>query len=73
MPRGGDRSGADRGGRATLEAVLPGVRLVELVGAQPALESAVVTRTDDDHLSTQAFLRVVTRTAKSSPALSLAA
>ena len=43
---------------------VPGVRLVELIGAEPALESAVVTRPDVEHLSTQAFLRVVSRTGK---------
>jgi DNA-binding transcriptional LysR family regulator len=52
---------------------VPGVRLIELIAAQPVLESAVVTRRDVEHLSTQAFLHVVSHTAKSSPALSLAA
>ena len=47
---------------------VPGVRLVELIAAEPALESAVVTRPDVEHLSTQAFLRVVSRTGNSTPA-----
>jgi DNA-binding transcriptional LysR family regulator len=69
------------GGAALLPAsageryAVPGVRLVELDGAEPALESAVLTRPDVEHLSTQAFLRAVVRAAKPkpTPALGLAA
>ena len=39
---------------------VPGVRLIELLGVGPTLESAVVTRPDVEHLSIQAFLRAVT-------------
>jgi DNA-binding transcriptional LysR family regulator len=42
----------------------PGVRLVELAGAEPAFESAVLTRPDAEHLATQAFLHAVSRAAK---------
>jgi DNA-binding transcriptional LysR family regulator len=52
---------------------VPGVCLVELIGATPALESAVVTRTDCEHISTQTFLRAVAHAAKSRPALGLVA
>jgi hypothetical protein len=54
---------------------VPGVQLVELIAAEAALETAVITRPDVDHLSTQAFLRVVSRASKASPspALPLAA
>jgi DNA-binding transcriptional LysR family regulator len=67
------------GGAALLPAsvgdrhAVPGVRLVELLGAGPTLESAVVTRADSDELSTQAFLRAVTHAAKPAPALGLVA
>jgi DNA-binding transcriptional LysR family regulator len=67
------------GGAALLPAsvgdrhAVPGVRLVELLGAEPTLESAVVTRAESEHLSTQAFLRAVTHAAKPRPALGLAA
>jgi DNA-binding transcriptional LysR family regulator len=52
---------------------VPGVRLVELEGAEPAFESAVVTRPEAEHLSTQAFLHAVVRAGKPAPALSIAA
>lgn len=58
------------GGAALLPAsvgdrhAMPGVRMVELMGAEPMLESAVVTPTECEHLSTQAFLRAVTHAAK---------
>jgi DNA-binding transcriptional LysR family regulator len=67
------------GGAALLPAsvgeryAVPGVCLVELVGATPTLESAVVTRTDCEHLSTQAFLRAVAHAARPRPALGLVA
>jgi DNA-binding transcriptional LysR family regulator len=67
------------GGAALLPAsvgeryAVPGVCLVELLGATPTLESAVVTRADCEHLSTQAFLRAVTHAAKPRPALGLVA
>jgi DNA-binding transcriptional LysR family regulator len=52
----------------------PGVRLVELTGVAPAFESAVLTHPDTEHLTTHAFLRVLTRAAKPQPArLQLAA
>jgi hypothetical protein len=46
---------------------------VELAGAEPAYESAVVTRPDSEHLSTQAFLHAVVRAGNPVPALPLAA
>jgi DNA-binding transcriptional LysR family regulator len=52
---------------------VPGVRLVELIGSEPGLQSAVVTRPDAEQLSTQAFLRAVTRAARPVPTLPLAA
>jgi DNA-binding transcriptional LysR family regulator len=52
---------------------VPGVRLVRLIGAEPVLQSAVVTRQDCELVSTQAFLRAATRAARPSPALPLAA
>jgi DNA-binding transcriptional LysR family regulator len=52
---------------------VPGVRLVELLGSEPTLESAVITHADSQHLSTQAFLRAVTHAAKPRPALGLVA
>jgi DNA-binding transcriptional LysR family regulator len=67
------------GGAALLPAsvseryAVPGVQLVELAGAEPAYESAVVTRPDSEHLSTQAFLHAVVRAGKPVPALPLAA
>jgi DNA-binding transcriptional LysR family regulator len=52
---------------------VPGVRLIELLGVEPTLESAVVTRPDVEHLSMQAFLRAVTYAARPRPALGRAA
>jgi DNA-binding transcriptional LysR family regulator len=52
---------------------VPGVRLVELLGVGPTLESAVVTRPDVEHLSVQSFLRAVTYAARPRPALGRAA
>jgi DNA-binding transcriptional LysR family regulator len=52
---------------------VPGVRLIELLGDGPMLESAVVTRPDVEHLGMQAFLRAVTYAAKPRPALRRAA
>jgi DNA-binding transcriptional LysR family regulator len=52
---------------------VPGVHLVELLGEEPTLESAVVTRADSEHFSTQLFLRAVTHAAKPKPALGLVA
>ena len=52
---------------------VPGVRLIELLGVGPTLESAVVTRPDVEHLSMQAFLRAVTYAAKPRPVLGRAA
>ena len=50
---------------------IPGVRLVELEGAEPAFESAIVTRLDAEHISTQAFLHAVVRAGRAAPALPL--
>jgi DNA-binding transcriptional LysR family regulator len=67
------------GGAALLPAsageryAVPGVRLVELIGTEPALQSVGVTRPDAEQLSTQAFLRAVTRAARPIPTLPLAA
>jgi DNA-binding transcriptional LysR family regulator len=67
------------GGAALLPAsiseryAVPGVRLVELAGAEPAFEVAVVTQLEIEHLSTQAFLRAVTHAARPAPRLPLAA
>jgi DNA-binding transcriptional LysR family regulator len=67
------------GGAALLPAsiseryAIPGVRLVELAGVEPAFESAIVTRPDADHISTQAFLHAVVRAGKPAPALPIAA
>jgi DNA-binding transcriptional LysR family regulator len=67
------------GGAALLPAsaseryAVPGVRLVELAGAEPAFESAVVTRRDAEHIGTQAFLHAVVRAGRAAPALRLAA
>ena len=68
------------GGAALLPAsageryAVPGVRLVPLLGAEPVLQSAIVTRPDSEQLSTQAFLRAATRAAvRPYPALPLAA
>src|SRR4051794_19712727 len=52
---------------------VPGVCMLELLGVEPILESAVVTRADSDHFSTQAFLRAVSHAAKPKPALGLVA
>jgi DNA-binding transcriptional LysR family regulator len=52
---------------------VPGVRLIELLGVGPTLESAVVTRPDVEPLSMQAFRRAVTSAAKPRPALGRAA
>jgi hypothetical protein len=52
---------------------VPGVRLIELLGVGPTLESAVVTRPDVEHLRMQTFLRAVTYAAKPRPALRRAA
>jgi DNA-binding transcriptional LysR family regulator len=52
---------------------VPGVRMLELLGADATLESAVVTRADSEELSTRAFLRAVTHAAKPKPALGLVA
>jgi DNA-binding transcriptional LysR family regulator len=62
------------GGAALLPAsiteryVAPGVRLVELAGAEPAFESAVLTHPDAESLATQAFLHALPRAAKPRPA-----
>jgi DNA-binding transcriptional LysR family regulator len=67
------------GGAALLPAsvadrhAVPGVCMLELLGVEPILESAVVTRADSDHFSTQAFLRAVSHAAKPKPALGLVA
>jgi DNA-binding transcriptional LysR family regulator len=67
------------GGAALLPAsiseryAVPGVRLVELAGAEPAFESAVVTRPDAEELSTHAFLHAVVRAGKPALALPVAA
>jgi hypothetical protein len=47
--------------------------MLELLGADATLESAVVTRADSEELSTRAFLRAVTHAAKPKPALGLVA
>jgi DNA-binding transcriptional LysR family regulator len=58
------------GGAALLPASIieryaaPGVRLVELAGLEPVLESAVLTDPDSEHLATHAFLRTVAHAAK---------
>jgi DNA-binding transcriptional LysR family regulator len=51
-------------GAITERYAAPGVRLVELAGAQPAFECAVLTNPDSEHLATQAFLHAVARGAK---------
>jgi len=67
------------GGTALLPAsiseryAVPGVRIVALAGAEPAFEAAVVSPLDVEHLSTQVFLRAVTRAARPVPGLPLAA
>jgi DNA-binding transcriptional LysR family regulator len=43
---------------------VPGVRLVELAGLEPTLESAVLTDPDTEHLATHAFLRAVSHAAR---------
>jgi DNA-binding transcriptional LysR family regulator len=61
------------GGAALLPASIteryatPGVRLVELAGAEPAFETAVLTHPDTQHLATHAFLRAVSHAAKPRP------
>jgi DNA-binding transcriptional LysR family regulator len=61
------------GGAALLPASItqryatPGVRLVDLVGIEPAFESAVVSRPDSDSLALHGFLRAVTHAAKRRP------
>ena len=58
------------GGAALLPAAVteryaaPGVRLVELAGAEPAFESAVLTRPETESLATHAFLRAVSYAAR---------
>jgi DNA-binding transcriptional LysR family regulator len=42
----------------------PGIRFVPLVGAEPAFQTAVVTRPDTDSLPTLSFLRAVSRAAR---------
>jgi DNA-binding transcriptional LysR family regulator len=42
----------------------PGVRLVELLGAESAVESAVLTLPDTEHLGVRAFLHAVAHVAK---------
>jgi DNA-binding transcriptional LysR family regulator len=39
----------------------PGVRLVDVVGTEPAFESAVLTRPDNDNLAVARFLRTLAR------------
>jgi DNA-binding transcriptional LysR family regulator len=61
------------GGTALLPAAImeryaaPGVQLVELIGAEPAFETAVLTRLDTEHLATHAFLRALPRVPKPRP------
>jgi DNA-binding transcriptional LysR family regulator len=43
---------------------MPGIRMVELDGAEPVFESAVVTNPDSDRLATLAFLRALTHVAR---------
>jgi DNA-binding transcriptional LysR family regulator len=45
----------------------PGVRLVDVVGAEPAFEAAVLTRPDIDSLAVQRFLRAASHAAKRQP------
>jgi DNA-binding transcriptional LysR family regulator len=45
----------------------PGVRLIDLVEAEPAFEAAVLTRPDHDSLAIQRFLRAVSHLAKRRP------
>ena len=45
----------------------PGVRLVELAGADPAFESAVLTHPDRESIAIQGFLRAVAHTARQRP------
>jgi DNA-binding transcriptional LysR family regulator len=44
----------------------PGVELVELLGAEAAFESAVLTHPDSEHLAAQAFLHALSRVCKRS-------
>jgi DNA-binding transcriptional LysR family regulator len=59
--------------------VAPGVRFVDVDRAEPAFETAVLTRPDTEHLATLGFLRAMTRAFKttavaaSRPAIKLAA
>lgn len=52
---------------ATERFAAPGVRLVDLVGAEPAFESAVLTRPDTESLAIHGFLRAVSRAARPRP------
>ena len=45
----------------------PGVRLVDVVGTEPAFEAAVLTRPSCDSLAIQRFLRAATHAAKRQP------
>jgi len=46
----------------------PGVQLIDLVGVEPAFESAVLTRPESDSLATHGFLRAVSHAARRRPA-----
>jgi hypothetical protein len=45
----------------------PGIRFVPLAGAEPAFQTAVLTRRDTDSLPTHSFLRAVSRAARVRP------
>ena len=47
----------------------PGVRLVDVVGTEPAFETAVLTRPDSDSLALHRFLRMAAQAAKRQPAV----
>ncbi len=62
------------GGAALLPASItqryaaPGVQLIDLVGVEPAFESAVLTRPESDSLAIHGFLRAVSHAARRRPA-----
>ena len=59
---GGGARAAARLGRAAVRD--PGVRLVDVVGTEPAFEAVVLTRPNHDSLAIQRFLTAATHAAK---------